>query len=90
MIEQFQKDHPSITKLMGKGILTVGFPDSSHVQPGSPLSQRVEEDKMRLRQLVYSCDELVSMQECDSTLQDEGEGGENGDQPQTSSCCSIM
>ena len=89
-VKQFQKDHPSIAKLMGKGILTVGFPDSSHVQPGSPLSQRVEEDKMRLRQLVYSCDELVSMQECDSTLQDEGEGGENGDQPQTSSCCSIM
>ena len=28
MIEQFKKDHPLITKLMGKGILTVGFPDS--------------------------------------------------------------
>ena len=31
MIEQFKKDHPSITKLMGKGILAVGFPDSSYL-----------------------------------------------------------
>ena len=58
MIEQFKKDHPSIAKLMGKGILAVGFPDSSHIQPGSPLSQRVEEDEASLRQLIYSCDEL--------------------------------
>ena len=53
MIKQFKKDHPSITELMGKGILAVGFPDSSHVQPGSPLNQRVEEDKANLRQLIY-------------------------------------
>ena len=58
MIEQFKKDHPSITELMGKGILAVGFPDSSHIQPGSPLSQRVEEDEASLRQLIYSCNEL--------------------------------
>ena len=25
VIEQFKKDHPSITELMGKGILAVGF-----------------------------------------------------------------
>jgi hypothetical protein len=60
MIEQFKKDHPSIAELMGKGILAVGFPDSSHVQPGSPLSQRVEEDKANLRKLIYSCDEPCS------------------------------
>ena len=36
MIEQFKKDHPSIAELMGKGILAVGFPDSSLVQSGSP------------------------------------------------------
>jgi hypothetical protein len=59
MIEQFKKDHPSIAELMGKGILAVGFPDSSHIQPGSLLSQRVEEDKANLRQLIYSCDEPV-------------------------------
>ena len=35
MIEQFKKDHPSIAEQMGKGILAVGFPDSSHIQPGS-------------------------------------------------------
>ena len=59
MIEQLKKDHPSIAELMGKGILAVGFPDSSHIQPGSPLSQRVEEDKASLRQLIYSCDEVI-------------------------------
>jgi hypothetical protein len=62
MIEEFKKDHPSIAKLMGKGILAVGFPDSSRVQPGSPLSQRVEDDKANLRQLIYSCDEPVFIQ----------------------------
>jgi hypothetical protein len=56
MIEQFKKDHPLIAELMGKGILAVGFPDSSHIQPGSPLSQRVEKDKANLRQLIYSCE----------------------------------
>ena len=56
MIEQLKKDHPSIAEMMGKGILAVGFPDSSHIQPGSPLSQRVEEDKANLRQLIYSCE----------------------------------
>ena len=55
-IEQFKKDYPSVAELMGKGILAVGFPDNSHVQPGSQLSQRVEEDRKKLRQLIYSCD----------------------------------
>ena len=59
IIMQFKKDHPSIAKLMGKGILAVGFPDSCHVQPGSPLSRRVEEDKAKLRQLIYSCDVAI-------------------------------
>ena len=53
---------------MGKGILAVGFPDSSHVQPGSPLSQRVEEDKANLRQLIYSSGELVYL---DRGIQDQ-------------------
>ena len=56
MIEQFKKDNPSVAELMGKGILAVGFPDSSHVQPGSELSQNIEEDKASLRQLIYLCD----------------------------------
>ena len=55
MIKQFKKDHPSIADLMGREILAVGFPDSSRIQPGSPLSQRVEKDKASLRQLIYSC-----------------------------------
>ena len=46
---------------MGKGILAVGFPDSSHVQPGSQLSQRVENDKAKLRQLIYSCDQKANI-----------------------------
>ena len=62
MIEQFKKDHPSIAELMGKGILAVGFPDNSHIQPVSLLSERVDEDKANLRQLIYSCDELVHAQ----------------------------
>jgi predicted GTPase len=75
MIEQFKKDHPSIAELMGKGILAVGFPDSSHIQPGSPLSQRVEEDKKKLRQLIYSSDEPVFLPQ-----------NEN----RRSLCCSIL
>ena len=102
-IKQFKKDHPSIAKLMGKGILAVGFPDSSHIQPGSQLSQRVEDDKANLRQLIYSCDEGViiskalasSLQESGSDIarqneQLEEEGKENSDQPQNRPCCSIM
>ena len=61
MIEQLKKDHPLIAEVMGKGILAVGFPDSSHVQPGSLLSQRVDEDKADLRQLIYSCDISVTI-----------------------------
>ena len=52
MIEQFKKDHPSVAELMGKGILAVGFPDSSHIQSGSELSQRVEDDRKELRHLI--------------------------------------
>ena len=102
-VKQFKKDHPSIAKLMGKGILAVGFPDSSHIQPGSQLSQTVEDDKANLRQLIYSCDEGViiskalasSLQESDSDTarqneQLEEEGVENGDQPQSRPCCSIL
>ena len=63
MIEQFKKDHPSVAELMGKGILAVGFPDNSHIQPGSELSQNVEEDKANLRQLIYSCDKPVFITE---------------------------
>ena len=61
MIKQFKKEYPSIDKLMGKGILAVGFPDSSHIQSESQLSQRVEEDKSKLRELIYSCDEEVTI-----------------------------
>ena len=60
MIEQFKKDYPSVDKLMGKGILAVGFPDSSHIQPGSQLSQMVEDDKKKLRELIYRCEEKVT------------------------------
>ena len=59
MIKQFIEDHPSITKLMGMGVVAVGFSDNSHIQPGTPLSQSVEEDKAMLRQLIYVCDEPV-------------------------------
>ena len=59
MINQFKENHPSVAELMGKGILAVGFPDGSHVQPGSQLSQSVEKDRKKLRQLIYLCDEPV-------------------------------
>ena len=59
MIEQFKKDHLSVAELMGKGILAVGFPDSSRVKDETELSERVEGDKAKLRQLIYSCDKPV-------------------------------
>ena len=58
-IEQFKNDYPSVTKLMGKGILAVGFPDNSHIQPGSELSQTVLTDKNKINQLIYSCDKGI-------------------------------
>ena len=61
VIEQFKKDHPSVAEQMGKGILTVGFPDRSHIQPGSQLCQIVEDDKKKLRNLIYLCDEPVNI-----------------------------
>ena len=99
VIEQFKKDHPSIAKLMGKGILAVGFPDSSHVQPGSPLSQRVEEDKANLRKLIYSCDEFrfilkPPQSESKQHLQNENEQclqtGVKSRQPLQNSYCPIL
>ena len=69
MIKQFRKDHPSVAELMGKGILAVGFPDSSHIQPGSPMSQRVENDYAKLRQLIYSCNEGVFIPKADNNSQ---------------------
>ena len=61
MIEQFKKDRPSVAELMGKGILAVGFPDNFHVQHDLQLSQRVEDDEKKLRQLIYLCDERVNI-----------------------------
>ena len=61
MIEQFKKDHPSVAELMGKGILTVGFPDSSHISLGSPLIPSVIADQAKLKQLVYSCVKMVTI-----------------------------
>ena len=58
MIEQFKKDCPSVAELMGKGILAVGFPDSSHViEISTELKDRVQDDKAKLRRLIYSCDD---------------------------------
>ena len=56
VIEQFKKDHQSVAELMCKGILAVGFPDISYIQPGSQLSQSVKDDTEKLRKLIYSCD----------------------------------
>ena len=61
MIKQFKKDHPSVAELMGRGILAVGFPDNFHVQHDSQLSQRVEDDEKKLRQLIYECNEGVNI-----------------------------
>ena len=61
MIEQFKQDHPSVAELMGKGILAVGFPDSSHIQDKPELSERVKDDKTKLRHLIYECDDIKSI-----------------------------
>ena len=68
MIDQFKEDHPSVAELMGKGILAVGFPDNSHVQPGSQLSQSVENDEKKLKQLIYSCDERMRIPHTENQL----------------------
>ena len=49
VIKQFKQDHLSIAELFGKGIVTVGFPDSSCIRPGSALNQSVEDDIKKLR-----------------------------------------
>ena len=59
LIGEFKKDHPSIAELMGKGIYAVGFPDSSLVKGDTELSISIEDDKAKLRKLIYSCDEPV-------------------------------
>ena len=101
-IAQFEKDHPSVAELMGKGILAVGFPDSSYVKNETELSERVEADKSNLRQLIYSCDETVyipqpSQNENRQSPQDESRQppqNESSQPPQNVSrqhlCCSIL
>lgn len=59
LIGQFKRDHPSVAQLMGKGIHAVGFPDSSHVKGETGLSESIEDDRTKLRKLIYSCDEPV-------------------------------
>ena len=78
MIEQFKKDYHSVAELMGKGILAVGFPDSSHVEIETELWKRVEDDKAKLRQLIYSCDKPVRIPR--PTRRESRQGG----------CCSIL
>ena len=60
-IAQFKEDHSSVAELMGKGILAVEFPDSSYMENETELNDSVEADKSNLRQLIYSCDEPVSI-----------------------------
>ena len=86
-----------IAKLMGKGILVVGFPDSSHIQP--EWSQSIKDDKKNLRSLIYSCVDRVLIPKLSSSCQESHsdlacqndklveEGEENGDQPRSRSCC---
>ena len=67
MIREFRTAHQLVAELMGKGILTVGFPDSSHIQPGSELSDSVMTDRKKLKELIYSCNEGVVIPQADST-----------------------
>ena len=53
--------HPSVTELMGKGILAVGFPDNSFIQSNVQLRESVVTDQKKLRQLIYSHDEKVTI-----------------------------
>ena len=45
---------------MGKGILAVGFPDSQCIQHELLMSLCVEDDKTKLRKLIYSCSKGVT------------------------------
>ena len=60
-VKQYKKDHPSVAELMGQGVIAVGFPDNFHVPFGSELSQMVEDDKTKLKQLIYSSKEGVNI-----------------------------
>ena len=51
---------PQLLRLMGKGILAVGFPDNSFTQSNVQLRESVMTDQKKLRQLIYSCDEKVA------------------------------
>lgn len=46
IIKQFKEDHPTIAELMGKGVLAVGFPDNSRVQPGSQLKVKTMRERL--------------------------------------------
>ena len=69
MIKQFKKKNPSVAELLGKGVLAVGFPDNSHIQLGSELSKSVEDDKKKVRRLIYSCDQKVNIPKTEKALQ---------------------
>ena len=73
LIEKFKMDQPSVAEQMGKGILAVGFPDSSHIQPGSQLDQSVLTDQNKLKQLIYSCDRRVHIPQPKNNLRQQWE-----------------
>lgn len=97
MIKNFREDHPSIAELMGKGIYAVGFPDSSHVEPGSELSDNVEEDEKKVRRLIYSSDESVTIPQVDiltiashSQAEDGGTSRHSQNENRRCFCCLIL
>ena len=67
MICELRRAHQSVAELMSKGILAVGFPDSSYIQSGSQLSQSVIADQKKLRELIYSCNAGVVIPQADTT-----------------------
>ena len=97
MIKHFKEEYPSIAEIMGKGIHAVGFPDSSHIQPGSELSDNVEEDEKKVRRLIYSSDERVIIPQVDiftlasqSQAEDDGTTRHSQNENRRCFCCSIL
>lgn len=64
IIKDYKDNAQSITNFMGKGILTFGFPKPEDIDDEFKpiIDQRVQQDKQKLHDLVYSSDQFQQLQ----------------------------
>ena len=62
-IKHFIEKNPMIAQFMQKGIHAVGFPDTTNMAPifREVYEESIKSDQEYLRQLVYSCNEIVQV-----------------------------